>query len=91
MMMIPKSGRRGFANCMVSRPSLDRVLNRLCSLEPADGQVGDNFKYSQATDYEIFTACFLILSLAKRSRESTSIICSLAVYEIILYLGLIPG
>ena len=29
---------------MVSRPSLDRVLNRLCSLEPADGQVGDNFR-----------------------------------------------
>ena len=42
--MIPKLGRRGFANCMVSRPSLDWVLNRLCSLEPADGQVGDNFR-----------------------------------------------
>ena len=42
--MIPKSGGRGFANCLVSRPSLDRVLNRLCSIEPADGQVGDDFR-----------------------------------------------
>ena len=68
MMMIPKSGRRGFANCMVSRPSLDRVLNRLCSLEPADGQVGDNFRCTTFKKINAGEAVKISLPLSRLGR-----------------------